>query len=67
MLEMKLVIATVLSRYQLALVDNKPEKPARRGVTLAPAGGVQMVVKGWRVTPIQPQLYSEQSALSSQL
>jgi unspecific monooxygenase len=47
-LEMKLVLATVLSRYQLALVDSKPVKPIRRGLTIAPAGGVQMVLQGQR-------------------
>jgi len=46
--EMKLVLATVVSRYQLALADNKPEKPQRRGVTLAPARGVQMKMEGRR-------------------
>ncbi|MBW4608943.1 MAG: cytochrome P450 [Hassallia sp. WJT32-NPBG1] len=44
--EMKLVLATILSRYQLALVDHRPEKPQRRSITLAPAGGVKMVITG---------------------
>lgn len=47
-LEMKLVLATMLSRYQLALADSKPVKPARRGLTIAPAGGVRMVLQGQR-------------------
>jgi unspecific monooxygenase len=47
-LEMKLVLATILSRYQLALVDSKPVKPIRRGLTIAPAGGVRMVLQGRR-------------------
>ena len=47
-LEMKLVLATILSHYQLELAENKPVKPQRRGVTIAPAGGVQMVMKGKR-------------------
>lgn len=42
--EMKLVLATILRRCQLALVDNRPVLPVRRGVTIAPKGGVQMVV-----------------------
>ena len=46
--EMKLVLATILSRYELLLVDNRPVRPHRRGVTLSPAGGVKMVVKGQR-------------------
>ena len=32
-LEIKLVLATILSRYQLALASQHPEKPQRRGVT----------------------------------
>ncbi|MEA5625450.1 cytochrome P450 [Nostoc sp. UHCC 0251] len=44
--QMKLVLATVLSRYQLALVDRQPERPQRRGFTLAPANGVKMVITG---------------------
>ena len=47
--EMKLALANILSRYQLALVDSQPEHPHRRGVTLAPAGGVKMVITGRRV------------------
>ncbi len=43
-LEMKLVLATVLSRYELALADDKPVKLKRRGFTLAPTGGVGMVM-----------------------
>ena len=43
--EMKLVLATMLSHYRLALVDQFPEYPQRRGVTFAPARGVQMVLK----------------------
>ncbi len=46
--QMKLVLATVLSRFELALADNRPVKPVRRGVTMTPAGGVKMVVKGRR-------------------
>ena len=48
MFEMKLVLATIISNYQLALADNQPVKPQRRGVTLAPAGGIQMMLKGKR-------------------
>lgn len=47
--EMKLVLATILSRYQLALADHQPEVPRRRGVTLAPARGVKMLLTGKRV------------------
>ncbi|MBD2342066.1 cytochrome P450 [Calothrix sp. FACHB-156] len=47
--EMKIVLATILSRYQLALADNKPEVVRRRGLTLAPANGVKMMITGKRV------------------
>ncbi|HEY9598301.1 MAG TPA: cytochrome P450 [Cyanophyceae cyanobacterium] len=46
--EMKLVLATVLSNYELELTEQHPVKPVRRGVTLAPASGVKMVVQGRR-------------------
>ncbi|MBN3908642.1 MAG: cytochrome P450 [Nostoc sp. NMS1] len=49
MFQMKLVLATVLSHYHLALVDRRPEQPQRRGFTLAPASGVKMVITGRRV------------------
>jgi cytochrome P450 family 110 len=45
-LEMKLVLATVLSKYQLALAEDKPVKLQRRGFTLAPKGGVPIVMTG---------------------
>lgn len=56
MLELKLVLATIISEYDLELKSdrgalpggNRPEIPARRGVTLAPKRGVQMVFKGKR-------------------
>ena len=45
-LELKLVLTTILTRYNLALADPKPEYPRRRGVTLAPANGVKMKMVG---------------------
>lgn len=45
-LELKLVLATIVSNYELELVNDKPEKPARRGVTLAPKTGIKMIFKG---------------------
>lgn len=47
--EMKIAIATILAHYDLTLASNIPEKPRRRGVTLAPARGVQMIFKGKRI------------------
>lgn len=46
--EMKLVLATMISRYQMTLASNKPEIPQRRGVTLAPGTGVKLVLNGKR-------------------
>lgn len=45
-LEMKLVLATILSDYPLALLEDQPVKPQRRGMTLIPKGGVRMVMTG---------------------
>lgn len=42
--ELNLAIATILSRYELALATNYAEKPQRRGVTLAPNHGVPMIL-----------------------
>ena len=46
--EMKLVLANVLSHWQLVLADSKPVKPVRKGLLIAPSEGVRMVVKGKR-------------------
>lgn len=52
--EMKLVLATILSRFQLTLADSRPVKPVRRGLTLAPPGNLRMVATQLRVqkTPV---------------
>lgn len=42
MFEMKLVLAKVLSQWQMNLAETKPVQPIRRGITLAPSGGVKM-------------------------
>lgn len=47
-IEMKLVLATILLQHELALVDQRPAKPRRRGIVISPAGGVKMVFKGKR-------------------
>ena len=41
---MKLVLATVLSQVELELLDKKPLKALRRGITFTPDGGVKMKV-----------------------
>ena len=45
-LELKLVIATILTHFELTLASGRPEKPQRRGVTLAPNKGVKMIFQG---------------------
>lgn len=47
-LEMKLVLAMIFSKYKLALAENRPVKLQRRGFTLAPKGGVRLVMTGKR-------------------
>lgn len=41
--EMKLVLATILSNWELELADSRPVKPVRRWVTLGPSNGVKLV------------------------
>lgn len=42
--EMKLVLATILSRMQLRLLSPRPLKPIRRGITMTPPSNLEMVV-----------------------
>ncbi|MBE9181922.1 cytochrome P450 [Oculatella sp. LEGE 06141] len=42
--QMKLVLFTILSRYQLALIDSRPVQPIRRGPGLVPSKAVHMMV-----------------------
>ena len=44
--EMKLVLATILSRMQLALINFYPLKPIRRGITMMPPNTLEIVVTG---------------------
>ena len=46
--EMKLVLATVVSSWHLKLADQRPVQPIRRGITMAPSGGVRVIVTGLR-------------------
>ncbi len=48
--EMKLVLATIVSQFELALADRRPVKPVRRGFTVAPPSNMRMVV-----TQLRPQ------------
>jgi unspecific monooxygenase len=45
---MKLVIASIVSKYNLKLADNQPIKPERHFSTIAPSNGVPLVVTGFR-------------------
>ncbi|MBO3458577.1 cytochrome P450 [Aetokthonos hydrillicola Thurmond2011] len=44
MYELKLIVATILSRFDLTLVDHRPVHPVRRGITIVPSGGVRMII-----------------------
>jgi cytochrome P450 len=46
--EMKLALAYILQNYDLTLLEKHPVKPARRGVTLSPVGGIKMMMNGRR-------------------
>lgn len=41
--EMKIVLAKILSQYQLSLVNKRPVRPVRRGLTLAAPAAMKMV------------------------
>jgi cytochrome P450 len=43
--EMKMILATMLSRAKLSLADDRPIVPVRRSVTLAPSGGLRVVAQ----------------------
>lgn len=43
-LEMKLVLATILSQRQLALLHHRPLKPIRRGIAMVPPNSLEMVL-----------------------
>ena len=45
LLEMKLVTATILANFELSSIGNRPMKPVRRGLTIAPPASFKMVVK----------------------
>ncbi len=46
--EMRLVLATLISNFEMELAENPPVKPQGRGLTLGPGGGVKMLMKGKR-------------------
>ena len=51
LLEMKLVLATILTNYELTLASDRPVVPRRRGGTVAPHNGVPIILKGKRSRP----------------
>lgn len=51
--EMKLVLATILSRFELGLTDQRPVRPVRRGVTLAPPRRFRMMLTGQRASQLK--------------
>jgi cytochrome P450 len=51
--EMKVVLAKILSRLELALVDNRDVRPKRRGLVTGPERSIQMVVKSPRTIKSQ--------------
>jgi cytochrome P450 len=55
--EMKLLLATILSNYQLMLVKNQPEQPKFEGLMCYPASGVKM-----RISAKTPRPSAETSA-----
>ncbi|MEO8893748.1 MAG: cytochrome P450, partial [Coleofasciculaceae cyanobacterium] len=44
--EMKVVLAKMLSRFQMELVNNHDVRPTRRGLVTAPAGNIELIVTG---------------------
>lgn len=46
--EMKIVLATVLSRCRFSLADRGPVRPVRRGITIVPSDNFQLTVEAVR-------------------
>jgi cytochrome P450 len=55
--EIKLVLATILSHYQLALVKKEPEQPKFEGLMCYPASGVKMHICA--KTPLRPSAFKK--------
>ena len=43
--EMKLILTTILSQVELELLDRRPPRSVRRGLTFTASGGIKMLVK----------------------
>ncbi len=48
MLEIKLVLAAIASKYNFELADNRPIKPVRNGIVITPSNGIPLVMTGLR-------------------
>ncbi len=48
LLEMKLVLATILTKWDLSLTSDRPVLPKRRGATIAPNNGIPLIFQGKR-------------------
>lgn len=46
--EMKLALAEILANFELTLASDRPVVPIRRGITMAPKGGVEIRILGKR-------------------
>lgn len=56
LLEMKLVLAKILSEWDLTLSSDRPSIPKRRGATVAPHNGVPLTIKGKRARQVNQRL-----------
>jgi len=45
-LEMKVILATLIRRWQFSLVNSRPATPVLRSITMEPRGGVPVIVRG---------------------
>jgi cytochrome P450 len=46
--EMKLVLYGIMSKFELSLVNSRPVRPIRRGITVAPSDHLSLRVTGMR-------------------
>jgi len=49
--ELAIALGTIASEWELRLADRRPERAVRRNVTMGPARGVRVLVKGRRARP----------------
>jgi cytochrome P450 family 110 len=56
---MKLVLATILTNWDLSLKSDRDILPKRRGATIAPHNGVPLIVRGKRYPAKKEAIASE--------